>query len=244
MRNTLLSILIISSFLCFSQRQKQEKKLQIYRVNFNLNFGTAYNIPTYLKIQQEGHDPIELWARYATKGFKVPIYWDYKLEFETEKNLLGLRSTHHKLYLTNPTPEINTFSITHGYNLVMAYYGWKKKYFDLLVGGGIAFSHPEGVVHGEFIALEEGIPLYGGKYRLTAPNFEFEIKRKWYFTNHMFFNYGLRFLAGYAKPKIIDGYIETYPIGIHIAAGMGIDFYKIKNVTLTKSNNKKLGPKP
>ena len=244
MRNTLLSILIISSFLCFSQRQKQEKKLQIYRVNFNLNFGTAYNIPTYLKIQQEGHDPIELWARYATKGFKVPIYWDYKLEFETEKNLLGLRSTHHKLYLTNPTPEINTFSITHGYNLVMAYYGWKKKYFDLLVGGGIAFSHPEGVVHGEFIALEEGIPLYGGKYRLTAPNFEFEIKRKWYFTNRMFFNYGLRFLAGYAKPKIIDGYIETYPIGIHIAAGMGIDFYKIKNVTLTKSNNRKLGPKP
>tara|TARA_Y100000766_G_C18848723_1_gene577062 strand:+ start:135 stop:869 length:735 start_codon:yes stop_codon:yes gene_type:complete len=244
MRNTLLSILIISSFLCFSQRQKQEKKLQIYRVNFNLNFGTAYNIPTYLKIQQEGHDPIELWARYATKGFKVPIYWDYKLEFETEKNLIGLRSTHHKLYLTNPTPEINTFSITHGYNLVMAYYGWKKKYFDLLVGGGIAFSHPEGVVHGEFIALEEGIPLYGGKYRLTAPNFEFEIKRKWYFTNRMFFNYGLRFLAGYAKPKIIDGYIETYPIGIHIAAGMGIDFYKIKNVTLTKSNNRKLGPKP
>lgn len=228
MRNTLFSILIIASSLCFSQSQKQEKKLQIYRVNFNLNFGTAYNIPTYLKIQQEGYDPIELWARYATKGFKAPVYWDYKLEFETEKRFLGLRSTHHKLHLTNPTPEISTFSITHGYNLVMAYYGWKKKHFDILVGGGIAFSHPEGVVRNEYIALEEGIPLYGGKYRLTAPNFEIEIKRKWYFTKRLFFNSGVRFLAGYAKPKIIDGYVETYPIGFHVAAGLGLDFYKRK----------------
>jgi len=224
MKKALLSIFIISSILCFSQ--KQEKKLNITRVNFNLNFGTAYNVPTYLKIQQDGYDAIELWARYATKGFQAPVYWDYKLEFETEKRLLGLRSTHHKLHLTNPTPEISTFSITHGYNLVMAYYGWKKKYFDVLFGGGVAFSHPEGVVRNEYIALEEGIPLYGGKYRLTGPNFELEIKRKWHFTKRLFFNAGARFLAGYARPKIINGYVETYPIGFHIVAGLGVDFYK------------------
>lgn len=226
MRRTLLSILIFSTFLCFSQ--KHEKTLKIHRINFNLNFGTAYNIPTYLKIKQERNDAIELWARYATKGFKTPVYWDYKLEFETEKRFLGLRSTHHKLYLTNPTPEISTFSITHGYNLVMAYYGWKKKYFDILIGGGIAFSHPEGVVQNEYIALEEGIPLYGGKYRLTAPNFDIEIKKKWYLTKRIFLNSGIRFLAGYAKPQIINGYVETYPIGFHWTAGFGIDFYNKK----------------
>ena len=224
MKKALLSIFIISSTLCFSQ--KQEKKLKITRVNFNLNFGTAYNVPTYLKIQQEGYDAIELWAKYATKGFKVPVYWDYKLEFETEKRLLGLRSTHHKLHLTNPTPEISTFSITHGYNLVVAYYGWKKNHFDILIGGGIAFCHPEGVVHNKYIALEEGISLYGGKYRLTAPNIEIEIRRKWYLNKRLFFNAGARFLAGYAKPKIIDGYIETYPIGFHISSGLGIDIYR------------------
>ena len=97
---------------------------------------------------------------------------------------------------------------------------------SILFGGGVAFSHPEGVVRNEYIALEEGIPLYGGKYRLTGPNFELEIKRKWHFTKRLFFNAGARFLAGYAKPKIINGYVETYPIGFHIVAGLGVDFYK------------------
>ena len=193
-----------------------------------MNFGTAYNLPTYLKIQQSGYEAIELWARYATRGFEAPVYWDYKLEIETKNNVVGLRSTHHKLHLTNPTPEISTFSITHGYNLVTAYYGWKMKHFDLLFGGGIAFSHPEGVVRNEYIALEEGIPLYGGKYRLTAPNFEVEIKRKWYLNKLIFLNVGSRFIGGYAKPKIINGYIETYPIGFHLTTGLGIDFYSKK----------------
>ena len=53
-----------------------------------------------------------------------------------------------------------------------------------------------------------------------------EIKRKWHFTKRLFFNAGARFLAGYAKPKIINGYVETYPIGFHIVAGLGVDFYK------------------
>ncbi len=224
MKKALLSIFLILSILCLSQNQ--ERKLKFTRVNLNLNFGTAYNFPTYLKIHQHGYNPIELWARYATRGFQAPVYWDYKLEFETEKRFLGLRSTHHKLHLTNPSPEISTFSITHGYNLVTAYFGWKRKYFDVLVGGGIAFSHPEGVVRNEYIALEEGIPLYGGKYRLTGPNFEVEIKRKWYFSKHLFFNAGGRFLVGYAKPKIIDGYVETYPIGFHVVAGLGFEFYR------------------
>jgi hypothetical protein len=228
MRQFLFSLLITTQVLCLSQTEKRNKKIEIKRLSLNVNFGTAYNIPTYLKIHQSGYDPIALLAKYATKGFESPVYWDYRLEAETESKFIGLRSTHHKLILTNLPAEVSSFSITHGYNLVMAYFGWKKKYFDLLIGGGIAFSHPEGVVFNSFIALEEGIPLIGGKYRLTAPNFDVEIKKKWYFTKRFFLNTGIRFLAGYAKPNIIDGFIETYPIGIHWAGGLGIDFYNKK----------------
>ncbi len=227
MKQLFTLVFIFLANIAFSQSDSIPTR-KIQSVSFNLNFGSAYNFPTYLKIVQDGHEDIELWARYATKGFKNPVYWDYKLEFETPNNYIGLRSTHHKLYLQNPTPEISTFSITHGYNLVMGYYGWKKKHFDLIVGAGIAFSHPEGVIHGEYIALEEGIPLYGGKYRLTAPNFEIEARKKWYLHKGLFFNLGTRFIAGYTRPKIIDGYVETYPINFHLAGGLGIDFYNAK----------------
>lgn len=199
---------------------------KIQKVNFDLNFGSAYNTPTYLKIYQENTTDIELTADFATEGFKNPVYWDYKLELETEKYIYGLRSTHHKLVLRNPTPEIDNFSITHGYNLFSAYFGWKKKHFDVLVGGGIAFSHPEGVIHGKYIALEEGIRLYGGRYRLTGPNFEAAIRRKTYLYKRLYLNTGVRFTAGYAKPKIIDGYVETYPVSFHAIVGLGFDLYK------------------
>lgn len=203
-----------------------------WKVNINLNFGSAYNLPTYLKIHQEAFGDIVIpWARYSTRGFQSPVYWDYKLELELKNHVYGLRSTHHKLHLINTTPEIAHFNISHGYNLVMAYYGWKKKYVDLLVGMGIAFSHPEGIINNQLVALEEGIPLYGGVYRLTAPNFEIEARKKVYLYKRLFFNAGVRFVAGYTKPKINDGYVETYPLNLHFAAGMGVDLIKslIKN---------------
>lgn len=68
-----------------------------------------------------------------------------------------------------------------------------------------SFSHNEGVVFNSPIALEEGITLIGGKYRLTAPNIDVEIKKKRYFTKRFFLNTEIRFLAGYPKPIIIDG---------------------------------------
>ena len=145
-----------------------------------------------------------------------------------------MRSTHHKLHLENTTPQITHFNISHGYNLVTGYYGWKNNYYDVLIGAGIAFSHPEGIVNGQKVALEEGIPLIGGVYRLTAPNFEIEARKKFYFYKGLFFNSGIRFIAGYAKPKIQNGYVETYPVGIHVAAGLGVDFLNKRS-----KNNKK-----
>lgn len=221
----LIFILLVSPFLLQAKRLVKPENNGIQKVSIDLNFGSAYNVPTYLKIHQDGQEDIKLWARYSTKGFQSPVYWDYKLELQTLTRIYGIRSTHHKLHLENPTPEISTFSITHGYNLFMGYYGWKRKQFDFLVGAGIAFSHPEGIVNGKWIALKEGIPLYGGKYILTAPNFEVEAKKRWYLYRALYFNLSTRFVAGYARPKIIDGYFETFPINFHLTGGLGIDFF-------------------
>ncbi|MDB4335124.1 hypothetical protein OAA06_02060 [bacterium] len=199
------------------------KGQKIEKMSFTLHFGSAYNFPTPLKIHQTGYDDIELTANYNTEGFKVPVYWDYKLELETATKFFGIRSTHHKLVLTNAHPDIEGFEISHGYNLAHLYYGWKRKHFDWFAGGGVAFSHPEGKVRGKTIALEDGISLYGGKYQFTAPNIELGIRKKIYLYKRLYFNSEVRFIAGYAKPKIIDGYIETWPVSLHYNFGLGVD---------------------
>lgn len=219
-RSTWTIILLI---LLFTNKETYGQKIE--RVNLTVNFGSAYNFPTYLKIHQNGYKDIIInGAKFRTEGFVEPVYWDYNLDFETNKHFFGLRSTHHKLILKNPPPDIEYFDITHGYNFLIAYYGWKLKYFHLLVGGGIAFSHPEGIVRNSNVALDDGISLIGGVYRLTAPNIEVATLRKIYFHKRFYFNAEIRFTAGYSKPKIINGYAETYPISLHGLFGLGYDF--------------------
>ena len=75
MRQFLFSLLITTQVLCLSQTEKRNKKIEIKRLSLNVNFGTAYNIPTYLKIHQSGYDPITLLAKYATKGFESALDW-------------------------------------------------------------------------------------------------------------------------------------------------------------------------
>jgi hypothetical protein len=42
-------------------------------VSLNLSFGTAFNIPIYLKINQIDYSPNNWWARYTTEGFESTI---------------------------------------------------------------------------------------------------------------------------------------------------------------------------
>ncbi len=73
MRKLLFSLLRATQFLCLSQTEKRNKKIEIKRLSLKVNFGTAYNIPTYLRIHQSGYDPIMLSSKYATKGFESPV---------------------------------------------------------------------------------------------------------------------------------------------------------------------------
>ena len=210
-------IVHLSSFQVVSQ--------SLTKVNFTVNFGSAYNSPSYLKITQEGYEDIVIRdANYSTEAFVRPTYWDYKLDFETEKRLFGVRTTHHKLILRNPSPEIEYFEITHGYNLLIGYYGWKMKYFTLLAAGGVAFSHPEGIIHGSHASIEKGVPFIGGIYRVTGPNLELAILRKFYFSKRFFVNIEGRINAGYINCQIKRGFVETYPVGLHGIFGIGYDF--------------------
>lgn len=182
--NRFLLFLILSAHILVAQRNSETD----WDIRLGITTGSAYNVPGKLTVKQPGYEDFTITAKWTTNAFKMPIYWDLLGEFHKNDWLYGLHFMHHKLVLTNEHPLLNRISITHGYNIFNAYVG-KKIYnediylFDLMAGVGVAFSHPEGEVRGYHIARRQGVPLSGGFYDVSYPNFEIGLHRDWDLTN-------------------------------------------------------------
>ena len=94
-------------------------------VHAEVLFGTAWSLPTPLILRLPNAVPIRRRGRYSTHPWSDAPYYAYRAGAGStsergapagyEAELL-----HHKLYLDDPTPPIEHFEVTHGYNLVTA----------------------------------------------------------------------------------------------------------------------------
>ena len=120
------------------------------RMNFEGLIRPVYNIPSALIIQQEGFSDYTMTARYNSKPFKLPPYYDFRLSYWlTDTVSIGLKFTHHKIILENPNEVVPAFSITHGYNLLTVYAARKIVFLKgslLDIGFGAIIGHPEGQI--------------------------------------------------------------------------------------------------
>jgi hypothetical protein len=76
---------------------------------------------------------------------------------------------HHKIYLTNTTPEVEHFSISHGYNLFTINRAWRTQHqYIWRVGLGLVVAHPESTIRGQTWD-EGGGTLNQGGYYIAGP---------------------------------------------------------------------------
>src|SRR5882672_2963944 len=79
--------------------------------------GTSLSVPSPLAIRQAGQPDIDFTAHYQTKPFYETYYYAGRLALWGAHNKAWIFDyTHHKVYLTNPPPEVQQFRITYGYN--------------------------------------------------------------------------------------------------------------------------------
>lgn len=185
--------------------------------------GSAYNFKTPLKIQQEEFQDINLQAKYATKPFEGPIYYDFHIVRWKEKSGWGLKVTHHKLYLQNNTPEIQRFTITDGYNLISITRQWEMAGFIYHLGGGVVMTHPESVIRGQHFKETQG--LLGSGYHLSGPLAEAAIEKRINLSHRLMVSLEGRFTASHVKVPIAKGDARTYNLAIHGLAGLGYKIY-------------------
>lgn len=132
-----------------------------------LLLGGAWNADSSLRIVQGGHDDLEITADWSTRPFEQPLYWALRFGREGESHGFALELHHHKVYLENPTTEIQSFSVTHGTNIVSLQYRWLRPRWSALALAGIVVAHPENTVRGERLGESGG--LFDAGYHLAGP---------------------------------------------------------------------------
>ncbi|MDG1475885.1 MAG: hypothetical protein P8Q14_01945 [Vicingaceae bacterium] len=221
LKSLLISILLLSGLNSFSQTKSE------WSVEANL--GLPINLSHPITIKQQGHPDLNFKAKFYSKPFKQPFFYVYR--FSKWKNDKGwqLEMMHQKLYLKNPPKEVQYFSITHGYNLIMLSRAFKvsvfkEKDFIFSVGSGIILAHAENMVRGKEFDQEQSFNKMG--YYLTGPVLNLAIAKRINLSNRFYLNIETKFNTSYAKVPIVDGEAWLVHSAFSFIGGVGYTFIK------------------
>lgn len=210
----------IQTFLFYPISYSQENTIH-WEGQFKV--GVVYNIPSPLRIKQEGYADINLNARYESEPLKFPIYGAILIGRWRNNKLWEFETLHHKLYLKNKPSEVSQLTISHGFNLVTINRGWQ---FDnsliLRVGLGIVLTHPESEIRG--LKWDESKGIFGLGYYISGPTSSVSLEKKWIFWNRLIVSSEALFSASYANIPIVNGRAHVSNFALHGLIGLGYRF--------------------
>jgi len=183
--------------------------------------GFAYNFSLPLVIRQEGKDNIRLSADYDTKPFDTPIYWSLRAGKWGEKDGWEIELLHHKLYLKNNPPEVEHFTVTHGFNLLTLNRAWKRANFIWRAGAGVVVAHPESAVRGKTFSQEGG--LFEGYY-LAGPTLQVAVEKRFPLFKSFFLCLEGKYTLSWAHIPVEEGKADLWNSAIHGLIGLGYNF--------------------
>ncbi|HEY7515041.1 MAG TPA: hypothetical protein VIC87_11210 [Vicinamibacteria bacterium] len=183
--------------------------------------GMAASFGSPLTVRQAGEPDLEIAADWAGRSLDSPIYYAARLGRWTQSTGLSLQLVHHKLYLQNPPPEIQAFSVSHGYNLLTLEGGWLAGGFELRAGAGLVIAHPESTVRGQ--AREETGGLFGG-YHATGPTLAIAAGRWLDLGGRFRVGAEARFTASWARVPVAGGEASVPDRSVHLLVGVAYRF--------------------
>lgn len=197
--------------------------------SFEVNGGFPINFNHPITIKQQGYQDLNFTAKFYSEPFKQPFFYVYRISKWRNDKGWQLEMMHQKLYLKNPPKEVQYFSITHGYNIIMLNRAFKinifnEKDFIIGVGTGIVLAHAENMVRGKEFDQQQSFNNLG--YYLTGPVFNASIAKKIQLGNRFYCNIETKFNTSYAKVPVVDGEATLWHSSIAIFGGVGYSFLK------------------
>jgi hypothetical protein len=185
------------------------------RVSAEGFLGGAFSFGTTLSVSQEGFPDIEHSASYETRAFEFPLYYALRIGLHDGTGAWEVQFVHHKVYLNNNPPEIQSFEITHGYNLLTFGRAWTDLPVTLRIGGGVVIAHPENEVR--------GMPFSPG-YQLTGPAFIGGVGKRLPLGNVLFASLETQLSFARAKVPVSGGGASVPNVTLHLLVGLGARF--------------------
>jgi len=219
-RTAILVVIFVFQFLSgFSQKQ----------FHFEFASGMSYVPPLPLTVSQEGYERIQLWARYKTASFKLPLYYSVRLGWSQNNKGWEAEMNHLKVYLKNNPETIERFSISHGYNQIFVNRVRHYSSFSGRTGAGVVIAHPENTIREK--QLDENRGIFGNGYYLAGPAFLIGLFRKAEIGPHFYVSFSGSVTAAWAWVKVSDGHasVPVCAFQIQIAPGLEIHQKEHKN---------------
>jgi hypothetical protein len=188
-----------------------------------LALGGSHSIGSTLKLEQDGFPPLELNAGWASRSFEAPLYYAWRVARWQGARGWSFRFIHHKVYLEAPTPEVERFSVSHGYNLLTLERGFAASGFELWAGLGLVIAHPESTVRQRTRPENRGGP-FGGGYFVTGPTLAVAAARRLPLGSRVGLVVEGRFTWARARVPIADGEASVPNTAVHGLVGLEVRF--------------------
>ncbi|HXV62889.1 MAG TPA: hypothetical protein VEK15_19475 [Vicinamibacteria bacterium] len=185
------------------------------RFSFEAFLGGALNAGTTLAISQSGYPDLDHAADYETRAFDFPLYYSLRFALNDRSGRWEVQFTHHKVYLSNPTTEIQNFEITHGLNLMTFGRAWTSLPVDIRAAAGVVIAHADSKIREQ--------PFSPG-YRLTGPSFLLGVGKRLGLTRSLFASGEVQLSAARVIVPVNGGDASAPNVALHVMFGLGARF--------------------
>ena len=182
--------------------------------------GLQYNVPMPIVIRQAGQPDIRLTARFSTRPLHEVPYYDVKLGVVHRRWAYEIELIHHKLYLDNRPPEVDTFEITHGYNPILLNAVRQQWGVSFRVGAGILLAHPQSTVRG--LRFPETGGVLG--WYVSGPAAQFGVSKQLDFSPRFYAGVEGKFVGAWARVPIVEGNADVPNLSLHGLVSVGWRF--------------------
>jgi hypothetical protein len=189
------------------------------RWHVNFTPGLSYVPPSPLTILQDRHNPLRLWANYESKPLRIPPYYSYRIGFQNGGRGWELEMNHLKVYLKNLPEEVERFSISHGYNQILANRIYRKGNLNFKAGVGFVAAHPENTVRN--LTLDEKKGLFNDGYYITGPVIQYGLFKEIPLGKYFYVLGEARISVAYAKVPVVNGKAHAPVVALHLQVGPG-----------------------
>jgi len=190
------------------------------QVEVQLFGGSAVNLPLPITISQTGQPDIHFTARWATRPGRATWYYAWRVGLWSGDKGWRLDHTHHKIYLTNNPPGVDTLRVTNGFNMVTVSRAFRKGNLTYSLGAGPVITYPISTIRGKKFSHDNGV----GGYHLSGATVIGMATREFPIAGGLVATLDARASASYVRIPVVDGHAKIPNAAIHFHAGLGYVF--------------------